>query len=107
MLDVRRQASDSGQWQVFPGFRTWCAFGQIGFSFSGLFRIQLIQSLVEARSQQFILPFRKLKKVLIDNLNNGTDIKNNDNLINEFISVNPDYYQGYVLAANYFYDIKK
>ena len=43
---------------------------------------------------------------MIDNLNNGTDIKNNDNLINEFISVNPDYYQGYVLAANYFYDIK-
>ncbi len=50
--------------------------------------------------------FRKLKKVLIDNLNNGTDIKNKDKFINEFISVNPDYYQGYVLAANYFYDIK-
>jgi len=54
-----------------------------------------------------LLEFRSMRNIIKDHISNNTPIENEEEFITEFISSNPDYYQGYVLIANYLYEINK
>jgi len=47
--------------------------------------------------------YKKLRTELKSHINEGTRIENEQEFIDSFINNNPEYYQGYVIAANYYY----
>jgi len=50
--------------------------------------------------------FKKYRKTIQNSIANNKEIENEDELINKLINSNPQYYQGYLLAANYYYMLK-
>jgi len=47
--------------------------------------------------------YKKLRTELKSHINEGAKIENEQEFIDSFINSNPEYYQGYVIAANYYY----
>lgn len=51
--------------------------------------------------------FRRLRSELKYHINERMQLKNDEEFLEEFINCNPEYYQGWVLAGDYYYKQKK